>query len=98
MTTYKEPCGCVSDATRWIKLCPVHEAERVGREHEARLDSLQWLIDHYTRFPTEDNFRHVIERFKDVGPAANSRPAIVKWILAHAKQIQQAARAVSVNR
>jgi hypothetical protein len=76
----KEPCGCESNDTHWTKLCPTHEAERKGREHELKLDSLQWLINHYEQFPNEDNLRHVVIRLKQVGRDAYSRSDIVDWI------------------
>lgn len=95
--TTTETCGCVSNALRWIELCATHEAERAERWREASLDSLQWLINHYKRFPNEDNLRHVCERLAQVGTAAKSRPTIVQWILSNATAIKQAAqRAKSV--
>lgn len=92
MSTTKENCGCEHNETHWTKLCPEHEAERKGREHEVKLDSLQWLITHYDRFPNEDNLRHVIARIKDVGSAANSRRNLVDWIKAHSADILACAR------
>src|SRR4051812_11713494 len=90
MSKSKEPCGCVSDGTRWLTLCPVHEAERKGREHEVKLDSLQWLIKHYERFPNEDNLRHVIIRLKQVGRDAYSRSDIVNWLRQNADVVKRA--------
>lgn len=80
MPKSKEPCGCISDENRWLELCPTHEAERKGREHEMKLDSLQWLMNHYDRFPNEDNLHHVVLRLKQVGRDAYSRSNLVDWI------------------
>lgn len=90
MSKHKEPCGCVSNDTHWLTLCPTHEAERAGREHEVKLDSLQWLMNHYDRFPNEDNLRHVVLRLKQVGRDAYSRSNIVDWLRANAEPVKQA--------
>lgn len=86
----KEPCGCRSNDTHWIELCSAHTAERAGREHERKLDSLQWLIDHHDRFPNEDNLRHVVKRLAEVGSAVSARPVLVGWIRANAAQVRAA--------
>jgi phenylalanine-4-hydroxylase len=86
---YKEPCGCTSDDSQWIELCPEHFELRKNRLHEVKLDSMEWLMHHYDRFPNEDNFQHILTRFKELGVAVRSRPAIVKWILTHADEIKR---------
>ena len=84
----KEPCGCVSDGARWIALCPTHESERTGREHEVALDSLQWLMKHYDKFPNEDNLRHAVKRLREVGQQGlRLRQLHVQWIASHREQI-----------
>lgn len=89
--TDKEPCGCVSNETSWVSLCPTHLAEREAREQELPLDSLQWLINHYERFPQQENLRHVVIRLAQVGKQAYTRPAILQWVRAHADLVKQAA-------
>jgi hypothetical protein len=95
VSKYKEPCGCESNDTHWTKLCPQHEEERKGREHEMKLDSLQWLITHYQRFPQEENLHHVVRRLAEVGREAYGRPAIVQFLNANANLVKQAIRAIA---
>lgn len=46
MKGYKEPCGCRSIDSEWIKLCPAHEAE--WQEIHAR-----WKADHEAQKQTQ---------------------------------------------
>lgn len=89
MVTYKEPCGCryTTEPSRWVQLCDEHEKERGARFEESCLDSLGWLIEHYEKFPNEDNLRHVITRIKTVGKLIARRPQIVAWIKANSATI-----------
>lgn len=91
MVKYKEPCGCVSDDAQWLTLCPEHFKLRENRLNEVKLDSLQWLMFHYDRFPNEDNLSHVVKRLAEVGASAKSRPAIIQWILKNATLIKRQA-------
>lgn len=93
--TSKEPCGCESDDTSWVKLCAAHETERSLRIGEAALDSLQWLINHYERFPQEENLRHAVFRLAQVGKAAYGRPSIVLWVRTNADSVKRIARGVT---
>lgn len=93
MAKYKEPCGCESDDTQWTKLCPEHFKLRENRLWDVKLDSLEWLMRHYDRFPNEDNLHHVIVRLAQVGTqTAAARPSVVGWIRANAVALKQAAQ------
>lgn len=89
MPKYKEPCGCISDDTQWLTLCPEHFKLRENRLREMPLDSLEWLMRHHDRFPNEDNLRHVIIRLKQVGRDAYSRGDIVNWLRTNADVVKR---------
>lgn len=92
--TTKHKCGCRStdEPSRWVELCAEHEAERGARFAESQLDSMEWLIQHYAKFPNEDNLRHVIDRLRALGAAVNKRPSLVQLIAAHRPAILAAAK------
>ena len=90
--TSTEPCGCESNETEWVKLCPEHFKLRENRLREVKLDSLEWLVFHYQRFPQPENLQHVIERLHQVGATVKTRPVLVQWILKNASLIKQASK------
>lgn len=83
----KELCGCASDESRWVILCPTHKAERTAREHELYLDSLHWLMNYYDRRPNEDNLEQVIIRLREAGARVRLRAVLVSWVNQHRTEI-----------
>lgn len=44
------------------------------------IESLRWLMQHYDKWPNEDNLRHVIQRIKEVGGAVSKDSQCAAWI------------------
>lgn len=81
MSNTKHPCGCVSNDTHWTGRCEKHQAESDADLSRMAISSLHWLMQHYDKWPNEDNLRHVIQRIKEVGtPAIAKDPRCAQWI------------------
>lgn len=78
-----ETCGCMSDESKWTKLCQVHQAETDAARASCELGSLLRLMHYYDRNQNDDNLRHVVARIIAVGQAVNQSSEVVEWITAH---------------